>query len=323
MEGDVADIADRPTTSTEPSSPDPSSVRKEQEKWDAWKANEGLSRTEAKRRYIEKLVETMHKYASNTPEARELVDELEFVWDQVKSNSQHPSSGSEHSSPLAQVERSGYLQNGSSGQRSSEAAAMENAGGGPIRSDLPMRVLSPVSQSNEEELMEEEREGEEEFVDAPVSQVDEGDLGDVSEHGENHSVADAGVQAAAEQSRPLQSSRSDARWRRRVESSLMKLTNEVAALREQLESSRYFRARSRRSFLGWILRLSWWAVQLVVADAVILWVAILYLRKKDDRRLEGAVRVLLGDAVAQVQKQMPNLPKIGGAKKPAGSGTRE
>jgi hypothetical protein len=323
MEGDVADIADRPTTSTEPSSSDPSTVRKEQEKWDAWKANEGLSRTEAKRRYIEKLVETMHKYASNTPEARELVDELEFVWDQVKNNSQHPSSGSEHSSPLAQVERSGYLQNGSSGQRSSEAAAMENAGGGPIRSDLPMRVLSPVSQSNEEDLMEEEREGEEEFVDAPVSQVDEGDLGDVSEHGENHSVADAGVQAAAEQPRPLQSSRSDARWRRRVESSLMKLTNEVAALREQLESSRYFRARSRRSFLGWIFRLSWWTVQLVVADAVILWVAILYLRKKDDRRLEGAVRVLLGDAVAQVQKQMPNLPKIGGVKKPAGSGTRE
>ena len=320
MEGDVADLADRPTTSTEASSSDAPSVKKEQEKWDAWKANEGLSRTEAKRRYIEKLVETMHKYASNTPEARELVEELEFVWDQVKNNSQHPSSGSEHSSPLAQVERSGYLQNGSSGQRSSEVAAMENAGGGPIRSDLPMRVLSPVSQSNEEELMEEERE---EFVDAPVSQGDEGDLGDISEHGENHSVVDAGVQAAADQPRPSQPSRSDLRWRKRVESSLIKMTNEVAALREQLESSRYFRARSRRSFWGWIFRLSWWAIQLVVADAVLLWVAILYLRKKDDRRLEGAVRVLLGDAVAQVQKQIPNLPKIGGTKKPAGSGARE
>lgn len=54
--------------------------KKEQEKWDAWKANEGLSRTEAKRRYIEKLIETMHKYASTTTEAKELVEELEFVW---------------------------------------------------------------------------------------------------------------------------------------------------------------------------------------------------------------------------------------------------
>ena len=316
MEGDVADIADRPTTS-QPSSTDPSSsldssnVKKEQEKWDAWKANEGISRTEAKRRYIEKLIETMHKYASNTDEARELVDELEFVWDQVKNNSQHPSSGSEHSSPLAQVERSGYL-NGSSGQRSS-TAAMENAGG-PVREDPPMRVLSPVSQSNEEELLEEEREGEEEFVDAPVSQVDEGELGDVSEHGDERSMADAGVQAAAEP-RSSQPSRSDLRWRRRIESSLIKMTTEVTALREQLENSRYFRAQRRSSVFGWILRLSWWAVQLVVADAVILWVAILYLRKRDDRRLEGAVRVLLGDAVAQMQKQMPNLPKIGGGRK--------
>ena len=327
MEGDVADIADRPTAN-QPSLTDPnlsaesSTVKKEQEKWDAWKANEGLSRTEAKRRYIEKLIETMHKYASNTPEARELVEELEFVWDQVKNNSQHPSSGSEHSSPLATVERSGYLQNGSSTQRSS-AAAMDNIGpGGPITRDLPMRVLSPVSQSNEDELEENEREGEEEeFVDAPVSQVDEGDLGDISEHGEDRSVADAGVQA--EQSRPVQASRSDARWRRRIESSLMKMTNEVAALREQLESSRYLRARSRRSFLGWVLRLSWWTVQLFVTDAVILWVVILYLRRKDDRRLEGAVRVLLGDAVAQVQKQIPSLPKIGSPKKQNGAGNRE
>ncbi len=54
---------------------------------------------------------------------------------------------------------------------------------------------------------------------------------------------------------------------------------------------------------------------MVVADAVLLWVAILYLRRKDDRRLEGAVRVLLGDAVAQMQKQIPNLPKIGGGRK--------
>ena len=57
-----------------------------------------------------------------------------------------------------------------------------------------------------------------------------------------------------------------------------------------------------------------WAIQLFVADAVILWVVILYLRRKDDRRLEGAVRVLLGDAVAQVQKVGREVRRIGGPK---------
>ena len=62
--------------------------------------------------------------------------------------------------------------------------------------------------------------------------------------------------------------------------------------------------------------MTWWAVQLVVADAFLLWVVILYLRRKQDRRLEGTVRVLLGDAVAQVQKvtgrevKMPTMPKL-------------
>jgi len=65
---------------------DPDAQRTEADKWDAWHAQAGLSRTEAKRRYITTLIETMHRYASATPEARELVSELEFVWDQIRSN---------------------------------------------------------------------------------------------------------------------------------------------------------------------------------------------------------------------------------------------
>src|SRR5436190_20322938 len=72
MEGDVAGIFPRP--SLPPSSPDPasSSVHKyasrdlrareaqaEVEKWDAWNACAGMSRTEAKRRYITTLIDTM------------------------------------------------------------------------------------------------------------------------------------------------------------------------------------------------------------------------------------------------------------------------
>ncbi|KAM0713596.1 hypothetical protein Q7P37_010558 [Cladosporium fusiforme] len=319
MEGDVLVIADRPSTHTQPNMTS-DQLRKEQEKWDAWRDNQGLSRTEAKRRYIEKLIETMHKYASQTDEAKQLVEELEFVWDQIKSNSQH-SGSSEHSSPLQHLERSGYLQSERSGDVqamvSSSAAALENATGGGA--DRPLRILSPVSQADEEEALEEEQE---EFVDAPVSQVDPGDLA-LPEDGEE----DAGVQdprtptSDTPFNRRIQAANAsgDARWRKRVEHGLFKLTTEVAALREQLENHRFVKNQQRKSFFNWVLRLGWWAVSFVLADAALLWIVILYMRKKQDRRLEGAVRVLLGDAVAQVQRvaadvKMPTLPKISNLK---------
>jgi hypothetical protein len=53
----------------------------------------------------------------------------------------------------------------------------------------------------------------------------------------------------------------------------------------------------------------------------ILGIVLLYMRRKKDTRLEGAVRVLLGDAVAQVQKvggrqlgkvKLPGLGRKGG-----------
>lgn len=53
-------------------------------KWDAWKREEGLSKTEAKRQYILYLIDTMKVYASSTVEARELLSELEYLWDQIK-----------------------------------------------------------------------------------------------------------------------------------------------------------------------------------------------------------------------------------------------
>ena len=253
MEGDVSHIADRPISDNPTTAPS-EHIRKEQEKWDAWKANESLSRTEAKRRYIAKLIDTMHKYASSTPEARELVEELEFVWDQIKNNSQMHSSGSDHSSPLQNVERSGYLQSGggSSGAVGSSAAALEGGAGNGNGRPQPMRVLSPVSQADEEELLEEERE---EFVDAPVSQVDEADLADLSEMGDEEAVqADAGVQAAGPSR--IVASQSERKWRRKLESSMARLTTEVAALREMLEYRRFDRDKRRHTLLGWGLRLS-------------------------------------------------------------------
>lgn len=65
-------------------------------KWDAWKREEGLSKTEAKRRYISYLIETMKVYASGTLEARELLSELEYLWDQIKDVQFSPDEEAEH-----------------------------------------------------------------------------------------------------------------------------------------------------------------------------------------------------------------------------------
>lgn len=306
MEGDVSLISDRPTSSN--AGPTPESVKKEQEKWDAWKTNEGLGRTEAKRRYIEKLISTMHKYASTTPEARELVEELEFVWDQIKNNSQH--SSSEHSSPLQTIERRDYMHSGSSGTGGNGAGRSDAAAMDSSQQIKGLTLLAPQSEVDEDELAEEEVE---EFVDAPVSQIDEADL----HHGASESGRD-GAESPTDRFRPTprqSSSPTDNRWRKRIESSLIKLTTEVAALREQLETRRFLNYQRKHSWWGWVLRLSWWAVQLFVADGIILWIVILYMRRKKDRRLENAIRVLLGDAVAQAQTavrdaKMPTLPNM-------------
>lgn len=76
-EGDVDGVMPRPVGFT----PEDEGAKK---KWDAWKREQGLSKTEAKRRYIQYLIETMKIYASGTQEARELLNELEYLWEQIK-----------------------------------------------------------------------------------------------------------------------------------------------------------------------------------------------------------------------------------------------
>jgi len=62
---------------------------------DAWNSQRGILKTEAKRRYISSLINNMTKYATSTPESRELVAELSFVWDQIKNQSPQQSTSSE------------------------------------------------------------------------------------------------------------------------------------------------------------------------------------------------------------------------------------
>lgn len=173
---------------------------------DAWYAQRDMSRTEAKRRYISTLINTMHEYASQTPEARELVSELEFVWDQIKFNA----SSSSDSSPLNTVgvpplSRSAY---GSIGGRL--AAQSEDYDRRDRRDDTSrrdrdsrLRVLSPVSQPEEEAYYrrgrgsieddedggrhnEDEDEDDEEFEEARDSLYEERDQDDHDDHDPDH-----------------------------------------------------------------------------------------------------------------------------------------
>ncbi|KAF2462386.1 acyl CoA binding protein-domain-containing protein [Lineolata rhizophorae] len=340
MEGDVDGIMDRPEGGSD-------EAQRAQENWDAWKEQTGLSRTEAKRRYISTVIDTMHKYASPSPDVRELISELEFVWDQVKSNV--PSSSS--SSPLRTLSGPTGLGNLSNNTDAAgdDYRATTVASSRPVSgAQAPIRVLSPVTQADEDDLDDNV-----EFVDAPDSKYDEGaELSDREAH-QSHSPTpitrkrsnnnpserpeigagvakggggggSGGVVASSERV-------ADQRWRRRVEQALVNMTTEVAALREQLEARRLFAYSKRRRVARFVLRLLWAAAKHIAVDMVLLALVLLYLRRRHDTRLEGAVRVLLGDAVAQVQKvggaQIAHLnlgkvklPKIPGQKGVGGGG---
>lgn len=57
-------VMERPSGATLGSGVNSDELQREKDKWDAWNAQRGISRTEAKKRYIEALIETMHRYAT-------------------------------------------------------------------------------------------------------------------------------------------------------------------------------------------------------------------------------------------------------------------
>ncbi|KAJ5361257.1 hypothetical protein N7541_002101 [Penicillium brevicompactum] len=280
MEGDVEGVMDRPIGNTP-------EVHSECEKWDAWYAQRDLSRTEAKRRYISTLIDTMHQYASHTSEARELVAELEFVWDQIKFNV----SSSSSSSPLNTVgvpplSRSAY---GSIGGRLADEYER------PLRDsrDSRLRVLSPVSQPEDRSDIDQEDEDEDEFEEARDSlyEQDEADNSttthtDVSpKHTRRPTLGSIGSSGAGLRSHSNAHSNShsglpgpkDGRWRRRVEQALTKMTAEIAAVREQMET-RSVAQRRRNGLWAWVKWMVWVAVRQILVDIAMLGMLLIWMR---------------------------------------------
>lgn len=290
MEGNVESILPRPTLPSV--SPDPNNSKSnnvhryasrdlrireaeaEIEKWDAWHACAGMSRTEAKRRYISTLIETMKEYASGTPESRELVSELEFVWNQIKSQS-GSSEDEDADSPSRRLERAGLKQMTSFGSippgqsTRGEGGSLSRLNSDPNR----MRVLSPVSQRDSEDVVE----------------------------GEEVDPATGALIGPLSSSRPLSS---DPDWRSRIESHLRHLSTEVAALREQLSANHLLSSsslspdltsRRRRIFYRistWVKWLAWNLARQLLLDASLVFLFIVYARWRGykDRRVEDWVR---------------------------------
>ncbi|MCJ1399130.1 hypothetical protein MMC11_002332 [Xylographa trunciseda] len=246
MEGDVAGVMARPEEEGERGTG-------EVEKWDAWSAQHGLSRTAAKRRYISTLIATMHTYASSTAEARALVAELEFVWDQIRANEASASDHSRSSRPRAdgpRVDRS------------------------PHRPG--MRLLRPISSGDDASLAAEDKDAEED--DGAFEDADDGGLV-ASDRRPSGGETDYDVRKR--------------KWRARMERAVVRLGAEVAALREGVEARRGWgevlgggrRKRGWWAFVTWLL---WAVMRHVLIDVVVGLGAVAWVRRGRVRDVLGA-----------------------------------
>jgi hypothetical protein len=253
----------------------------------------------------------MHRFASQTPEARELVSELEFVWDQIKSNSSSSSSSAmQPASPPAVSQPRPQLRYGSIDSRMSRSNP-NNDGDEDLavysRRDSRLRVLSPVSQSEEEELENSEDEDDEEnYQEARDAPYDEGVEVD------NSMPQDRRERRVGR--RTQRDDISNRKWRRRVEQALTKMTAEIAAVREQMEL-RALSNRRRSSLWAWLKWLFWIAMRQFLWDMAILAVVLIWLRMKGDRRLDqklkaGLVKLKTQLTALRMQRRLPRLPSL-------------
>ncbi|TQS38072.1 hypothetical protein Golomagni_01429 [Golovinomyces magnicellulatus] len=264
MEGDVDGVMERPV-SVGSDVYESENIKKDREKYDSWHAQRGLSRTEAKRKYVEALIKQSSSPSDGVisgSDARALVDELEFVWDQIK----HNIVSSNASSPLIDT----------TGNERFEYRSSANHDPHLHQSEGPMRLLSPKSQDDEIER------------DCELRQVFiEGD--------------EALIEGASERK-----GSELVKWRKSVEQTLVKLTTEVAALREQIATGREYRGEKRLKLARWISWFWWVAVRHFFVDILIMGIVLLWMRKKKDRRIEDLLRQALGVVREYVRKVLPS-----------------
>ncbi|EAA66180.1 hypothetical protein AN1062.2 [Aspergillus nidulans FGSC A4] len=312
---------------------------------DAWYAQRGLSRTEAKRRYITTLVETMHTYASQTEEARELVAELEFVWNQVKSNIPSSTSSPVQSTGVPPISQPQSPYGSISAQLAQNNEYQYKTS--TARGDSRLRVLSPVSQpddiyqrrtarmgydrdqgldqgGDDESVNLDEDEEEEEYAEAQANLYEdddevEGEAGgavdedDDDDHHHHHQQVYSSHIPDNSPSRKRDHDIDSWRWRRRVEQALTKMTAEIAAAREQMEA-RTLAARRRSGVWAWLRWLVWVTLRQIIWDLALLGMLLIWMRLRQDRRLEEQLKAGWSVVKARLAglKALRDLRKIEG-----------
>lgn len=221
-------------------------------------------------------------------EARELVSELEFVWDQMKNN---PSSPPEEGSlplqrldglqPAGQISSYPSFAGGGRGLGAAMARPVQARGGGLVPTSS-----SPAEGNNEDTENEE-------YVNAVEGYEEDGDAAYAQNSPVRVTATAAAAAAAAERAEA-----GDVNWRRRVEEVLVRLTDEVIALREDLDP-RGLLVREKRARLGkrnwvwgWAVWFVWAALKHVAVDAVLVGLLLLWRRR---RRMSVGVAGPRGD----------------------------
>jgi len=95
------------------------------------------------------------------------------------------------------------------------------------------------------------------------------------------------------------------KWSKKVEKAMVKLSAEVAALREQISSGREWRSRREKSWQAWIGWMAWMVAKHVIVDFAVLAIVLLWMRRRHDRRLEDLVRAALRIAREYLRKVLP------------------
>lgn len=96
------------------------------------------------------------------------------------------------------------------------------------------------------------------------------------------------------------------RWSTKVERALVRLSAEIAALREQITTGREWRSRRERTLrarIGWFL---WIVAKHLALDLTVIAFVLLWMRRRKDRRLEDQVRAILRLGREYVNKMLPS-----------------
>lgn len=287
----------------------------------------------------------MHLYASQTAEARELVAELEFVWDQIKYNA--ASSSASSSSPIQASRTLPSVSVSTAGGASRRYGSIDDRMSRPPPADVEdqdedlaiyrrrsgdsrLRVLSPVSQSDEADVRSHRHANEDQDDDEDDEDEDDDDeeeddfqeartgtsLSDTSHH-DAHTEDDDTANHRTRKKRNRRPSHSHSQskdWRHRIEQALTKMTTEIAALREQLDSlpinhhSHHSHSlRKPSTFFSWLLSWGKWflfhSLRQLLWQSVILCMTLIYLRSRGDTRLERRVLTIL----FQLRQRMMNV----------------